>query len=152
MTTARKRRPGLWVTLVLVLALVLCGGGGVSAFLLLRNAESGDGAPDPATAVNRFLTAVYNQQDPAAAAALVCREARDEAKIAAKVDEVKAYAQKYDKPSFTWGDPAVASVDEERARVSVELTMTTRDEKTSEQALTFTTIRKTGWWVCEVSG
>jgi hypothetical protein len=148
----KSRRSALWVTITLVLALLLCGGGGLSAFLLLRNAERGDGAPDPATAVNRFLTAVYTDKDPQAAADLVCREARDTKQITAKVDEVRNYAQQYDRPRFKWDDPTVAGVDEDRAKVSVEITMTTEDEKTSEQSLTFTTIRKSGWWVCEVSG
>jgi hypothetical protein len=148
----RSRRSALWVTITLVLALLLCGGGGLSAFLLLRNAENGDGAPDPATAVNRFLTAVYTEKDPQAAAGLVCREARDNKQITAKVDEVRNYAKQYDQPRFKWGDPTVAGLDEDRAKVSVKITMTTEDEKTSEQSLTFTTIRKTGWWVCEVSG
>jgi hypothetical protein len=36
--------------------------------------------------------------------------------------------------------------------VSVQLTMSTGDEKTAEQDLRFTVIRKTGWLVCEVAG
>ena len=39
----------------------------------------------------------------------------------------------------------------ERAIVSVQLTMTTGDEKTADQQLTFTVIQKTGWRVCEVA-
>ena len=40
----------------------------------------------------------------------------------------------------------------DRAEVSVEVTMSTGDEKTARQDLEFTVIRKTGWLVCEVSG
>jgi hypothetical protein len=140
------------VSLALALTLLLCGGGAVSAFLLLRNADNGGGAPDPATAVTRFLSAVYSEQDADAASELVCREARDDKKVTAKVEEVRGYARQYDAPQFRWATPSVASQDEERATVAVGLTMTTRDEKTAEQRLTFTVVKKTGWWVCEVSG
>ena len=36
--------------------------------------------------------------------------------------------------------------------MSVQLTMTTDDEKTAQQKLTFTTVHKTGWLVCEIAG
>ena len=148
----RPRRTTLWVSLALAFTLLLCGGGGVSAYLLLRNAENGDGAPDPATAVNRFLTAVYTEQSATEANDMVCREARDVRKITAKVDEVKGYAQQYDAPRFRWDDPAVTGQSDKSAVVSVALTMTTDDEKTAQQQLTFTVVKKTGWWVCEVAG
>jgi hypothetical protein len=142
----------LWVSLALAVTLLLCGGGGVSAYLLLRDSENGAGAPDPATAVNRFLTAVYKDRDAKAAGALVCSEAREAKTIAAKVDEVKGYGAQYDDPQFAWEDPSVASESEERALVSVGITMTTQDEKTARQQLTLTVVKKTGWWVCEVAG
>ena len=148
----RRRRTGLWVSLAVAVTLLLCGGGGVSAYLLLRDRENGAGAPDPATAVNRFLTAVYKDRDAKAAGGLVCSEARDAKKISAKVDEVKGYGTRYDDPRFAWEDPSVASESEERALVSVGITMTTQDEKTARQQLTFTVVKKTGWWVCEVAG
>ncbi|GAA3344431.1 hypothetical protein GCM10020358_47650 [Amorphoplanes nipponensis] len=147
----RHKRP-YWVVAGLVLTLLVFGGGAVSAFLLLRNAESGKGAPDPATAVNRFMTAVYTQQDPRTAAEVVCREARDEDKLRARVDQVKGYANEYDAPAFRWNDPAVSGQTGERATVGVQLTMTTDDEKMAQQQLTFTVIRKTGWLVCDVNG
>lgn len=151
-TPPRSRRTVLWLSLATVFTLLLCGGGAFSAFLLLRNADNGDGAPDPATAVTRFLSAVYTEQDAAAANDLVCREARDRKKIAAKVDEVKGYSSQYDAPEFRWDEPAVSGLQEQRATVVVDLTMTTNDEKTAEQRLTFTTVKKTGWWVCEIAG
>ena len=151
-TAPRSRRTVLWLSLATVLTLLLCGGGAFSAFLLLRNADDGDGAPDPATAVTRFLSAVYTEQDAAAANDLVCREARDRKKIAAKVDEVKGYSSRYDAPEFRWDEPAVSGQQDQRATVVVDLTMTTNDEKTAAQRLTFTTVKKTGWWVCEVAG
>lgn len=147
----RHKRP-YWVALALVLTLLIFGGGTLSAWLLLRDAESGKGAPDPATAVDRFMTAVYTQQDPRTAGEAVCREARDEDKLKARVDQIRGYANEYDAPSFRWNDPAVTGQTDERATVGVQLTMTTDDEKTAQQQLTFTVVRKTGWLVCEVSG
>jgi hypothetical protein len=147
----RHKRP-FWVVVALVLTLLIFGGGTVSAYLLLRDAESGKGAPDPATAVDRFMTAVYTQQDPATAGDVVCREARDEEQLKARVDQIKGYANEYDAPSFRWNDPAVSGQTDERATVGVQLTMTTDDEKTAQQQLTFTVVHKTGWLVCDVKG
>jgi hypothetical protein len=147
----RRRKTGLWVSVALTTTLLLCGGGAFSAYLLLKEADSG-GAPDPATAVNEFLTAVYMRQDAAAAGDLVCRESRDKDKLAARVNQIKGYANLYEGPSFNWGEPAVSGQSEERATVSVQLTMSTDDEKTAQQKLTFTTVHKTGWLVCEIAG
>jgi hypothetical protein len=148
---ARHKRP-FWVAMALLLTLVIFGGGTASAYLLLRDAESGKGSPDPVTAVNRFMTAVYTQQDPATAGEAVCREARDKERLAARVDQIKGYANEYDAPSFRWNDPAVSGATDERAMVSVQLIMTTDDEKIAQQQLTFTVVRKTGWLVCDVTG
>ncbi|MCA2215838.1 Rv0361 family membrane protein [Jidongwangia harbinensis] len=149
--TMRRRRTGLWASVTLTVTLLFCGGGGASAYLLFRNADQG-GAPDPATAVDRFLTAIYTQQDAGAADDLVCREARDAESLAARVAEIRGYANEYEGPSFRWTEPDVAGQTEERATVSVDLTLSTDDEKTAQQQLTFTTVRKTNWLVCEISG
>jgi hypothetical protein len=147
----RRRRGALWVSLALVATLLLCGGGAVSAYFLLRDADN-PGSPDPATAVNRFLTAVYTQQDATSAQQFVCRESRDKTKLTNRVDQIHTYADGYTDPTFRWGDPAVSDQTSDRATVSVELTMSTGDEKTAKQDLRFTVIHKTGWLVCEVSG
>ncbi|GAB3796355.1 hypothetical protein ACFOX0_28280 [Micromonospora zhanjiangensis] len=138
------------VSIVLGVVVLLCGGGGLAAFLFLSDGESGEGAPEPVAAVDSFLTAVYVDKDPAKAAGLVCSEARDDQKLTRKVDEVKGYATKYRSPRFRWTTPKVDDQNSERARVSVTLTMTTADEKTTDQSLTFVVVRKTGWWVCDV--
>jgi hypothetical protein len=147
----RRRRGALWISLALVATLLLCGGGAVSAYFLLRDADN-PGSPDPATAVNRFLTAVYTQEDATSAEKFVCREARDPAKLSDRVNQIRTYASGYTDPIFRWGDPAVSDQTTDRATVSVRLTMSTGDEKTAQQDLKFTVIHKTGWLVCEVSG
>jgi hypothetical protein len=130
--------------------LLLCAGGGVSAWLLMRNVE-GDGAAEPGAAVDAFLTAIYTEKDTDKAGELVCSEARDERALADKVAEVEAYDAKYESPRFEWDDPKVDEQDDERAVVSVQLRVTTADERTAEQRLRFTVVQKTGWWVCEVA-
>ena len=147
----KAKRGAVWVSLALAATLMLCAGGATSAYFLLRDADS-PGSPDPATAVNRFLTAVYTQQDAAAADDLVCREARDKTKLADRVSEIKTYSNEYQDPVYHWDEPAVSSSGDDRAQVEVQITMSTGDEKTAQQELQFTVIRKTGWLVCEVSG
>jgi flagellar basal body-associated protein FliL len=149
---AGKRRGGLWVSLALTVILLLCGGGAVSAYFLVSNADTGKGAPDPATAVNRFMTAIYTQQDADVAGELICRQARDKTKLAARVNEIKNYANRYDGPTFRWSEPQVNGQTDERAEVTLQLTLSTDDEKQAQQTLTFTTIHKTGWLVCDVAG
>ncbi|NGM16203.1 hypothetical protein O3597_27145 [Verrucosispora sp. WMMA2044] len=147
---SRKRGP-LLASLTLVVVLLLCAGGGVAAFLTLRNTESGEGAPDPSVAVDDFLTAVYQDRDAAKAADLVCTAARDQDKIRAKVAEVEEYVATYQNPRFRWDTPTVDNETGDRATVTTTVTVTTADEKIADQDLRFTVIRKTGWWVCEVA-
>lgn len=148
--TGKKRRGVLIAALSLVIMLLLCGGGGFSAYLLLRNAESKGGAPDPTTAVDDFLTAVYEDKDVDKAASLVCSEARDRDAIAKKIAEVEEYHKTYGNPRFRWTTPTIDDENDERAIVSVELTVVTKDERTATQKLQLTVVQKTSWWVCEV--
>ncbi|GAB1694907.1 hypothetical protein [Krasilnikovia sp. M28-CT-15] len=147
----RNRRTGLWVSAALA-TLLFCGGGALSAYLLLRNADRGKGSPDPATAVDRFLTAVYTDQDATAADGLICREARNAKRLAARVEQIKGYSSEYASPTFSWTEPAVGTRSDDLATVSVQLTMATADEKTAQQGLTFTVVHKGGWLVCDVRG
>ncbi len=149
---ARKGRSGLWVSLALTVVLLLCGGGAISAYFLISNADTGKGAPDPATAVNQFMTAVYAQQDATDAGTMVCRGSRDPAKLTARVAQIKDMNSQYDNPTFRWDDPAVSDQTDDHATVTVGLTLSTDDEKSSAQTLTFTTVHKTGWLVCDISG
>jgi flagellar basal body-associated protein FliL len=151
-TSEPKKKRGLLIAAIaLAVIMVLCVGGGVLAFLTLRNAETGEGAKDPAVAVDEFLTAVYKDRDATEAASRVCAASRDEDKIAAKVAEVQKYASTYQNPRFRWTTPKVDNQTGERATVSTRLTMTTADEKVADQELRFTVVQKTGWWVCEVA-
>ncbi len=147
----RRRRTAVWIAVALTATLLLCGGGAASAYFWLRDSDN-PGATDPATAVDRFLSAVYTQQNPNAANALVCREARDKTKLADRMHEIKTYSDGYQDPSYHWDQPAVSTKAADRAVVSVHLTMATGDEKSAEQDLRITVIRKTGWLVCDVSG
>ena len=146
----KKRRGLLIAAISLVVVLLLCGGGAISAFLLLRDAEEGEGAPEPVAAAEAFLRAVYSDRDADKAASLVCSESRDQADIDRKVAEVEEYATTYQTPRFRWETPTIDEQNEERAIVSTKLIMTTGDEKVSEQQLRLTVVKKTGWWVCEV--
>ncbi|MEH1013709.1 hypothetical protein V6U90_11450 [Micromonospora sp. CPCC 206060] len=146
----KKKRGLLIASIVLAVVLLLCGGGGTAAFLVLRNAETGEGAPSPTEAVTGFLTAVYTDQDAKRAAALVCPAARDDKAIAKRVKEVKDLAGTYKTPRFTWSNPVVDDQNTERAIVSTKVTMATSDEKVSRQDLKFTVVQSSGWWVCEV--
>ncbi|GLY25420.1 hypothetical protein Misp04_51510 [Micromonospora sp. NBRC 101691] len=146
----RKKRGLLIASIIVVVALLLCAGGGTAAFFLLRGADPGEGADEPTTAVQEFLTAVYQDRNAGRATDLVCSSSRDREKIAAKVAEVEKYVAEYDTPRFRWTAPAVADRTDERATVTTKVTVTTADEKVADQELRFTVIRETGWWVCEV--
>ncbi|MDZ5441179.1 hypothetical protein U2F26_00330 [Micromonospora sp. 4G57] len=147
----KKRRGLLIASIALAAAILLCGGGGTAAFLTLRNTEDGQGAKEPAVAVDGFLTAVYKDRDARKAATFVCSAARDDKKIAGKVAEVQKYAAEYQNPRFRWTTPTVDNQTGDRATVTTKVTMTTADEKVADQELRFTVVRKTGWWVCEVA-
>ncbi|WP_233166749.1 hypothetical protein [Micromonospora sp. Rc5] len=147
----KQRRGVLVASIVVVLALLLCGGGGAAAFFTLRSTENGEGAKEPAVAVENFLTAVYRERDARKAAGYVCAAARDDRKITAKVTELKRYAEQYSDARFRWTSPKVDNQTGDRATVTTRVTMTTSDEKVADQDLRFTVVQKTGWWVCEIA-
>ena len=124
------------MSLALVVTLLLCGGGAVSAYLLLRNAENGDGAPDPATAVSRFLTAVYTEQDAGRrhepGVQRGPRPKRDGRQGRRGQGLLRASTTAR---SFRWDEPAVAGRRTGAGHgLACALTMTTDDEKTAEPA------------------
>lgn len=144
------RRGRLVASIALVAMLLLGLVGGVSGYLLLRDTDRGEGAADPVAAVDGFLEAAYVSRDAGRAARLTCPEARDDDKIAAKVQEVADHATTYDPAQFRWSDPRIDEQDAERAIVSTTLTMTTGDERTVDQVLRFIVVEAAGWWVCDV--
>jgi hypothetical protein len=147
----KAKRRGLVITsIVLAAVLLLCGGGGLAAFLVLRRADAGQGAAEPVTAVDRFMEAVYTNQNAAQATAMVCRAARDSGEVERKVAEVRDYAKKYSSPRFTWEKPKVDKQDAESATVSTTLKMTTADDRSAQQQLEFTVVQTAGWWICDV--
>ncbi|GAB3967475.1 hypothetical protein GCM10027615_17000 [Plantactinospora veratri] len=105
----RKRRGLVIASIALAVTLLLCLLGGVTAFLVLRGAERGEGATDPVVAVDEFLTAVYSERDADRASSLVCSAARDGEKIAAKIEEVAEAAGRYDTARFRWATPRSTS-------------------------------------------
>ncbi|HEY8450975.1 MAG: hypothetical protein FWJ70_07315 [Micromonosporaceae bacterium] len=137
---------------VAVVTVLLLAGGGFGVWLLLRDGDRG-GAVTAVDAVDAFLRAVYVDRDAAAASSLVCSEARDEESLAAKIDTIRAYADTYLDPRFTWTSPAVIEHAEGSVVVQARVTMITEDERTADQVLRITVVDKGsegGWWVCDV--
>lgn len=148
----RRSPRGLVVALIAMVTVLLLGGGGFGAWLLLRDPDRG-GAGTAIDAVDSFLRAVYLDRDAAAASSLVCAEARDEESLAAKIETVRAYADTYVSPRFTWSGPAVVDRSEDFVVVRVRIMMVTADERTADQTLDITVLDKgndSGWWVCDV--
>lgn len=149
----RKSRAGLIIGIVLGVALLLCGGGGVGIFLYFSNNVDplGSGAESPKAAADAFLEAFYTEHDPVLAEKAVCKQARDKKVIEAQIQKIEDYGKTYRSPKFTWDEPTVSGESAETAEVSVKLTMSTSDEKVSSQSLKLTVVKKDGWRVCEVS-
>ena len=111
--------------------MVLCGGGGAVAFLTLRDAETGEGAKEPAVAVDDFLTAVYQDRD--------ADEGGRRSVCAAVPRRRRRSPRRWPRwrstppPTRTRGSggprPKVDNQTGDRATVSTRLTMTTADEK-----------------------
>lgn len=144
-----RGRAGLVATIALGVALLLCLGGGTAAFFLVRQGDD-VGKDTPAAAVNDFLVAVYTDQDAAEANRLVCSDSRDSDELTRKIEQIKEYRKTLDQPRFTWADPTVSNQGEESATVDATVKILTADERTAEERLTFTVVKRAGWLVCEV--
>ncbi|GIJ53893.1 Rv0361 family membrane protein [Virgisporangium aurantiacum] len=146
---ARSRRT-LLISLIAAVVLVVIAGGGITAFLIFGR-SGGEGQANPTAAATNFLTAVYKDKDATKAARYVCSSARDKGDITKKVDEVKAYATKFNRdPQFTWDEPKVENSGKETATVAVTVRFSTSDDRAAEQKLTITTVKDDGWLVCEI--
>lgn len=134
-----------------VAALLLVGGGAAATWFLVHDPEVG--ADNPEVAVESFLHAVYRDLDPTAAASLVCSAARDEASLATKVEEIRAYQETALEPRFQWNQPTVVEQTEEITTVEVTVTLTTQDERVANQHLQVSVLDRgdRGWWVCDVT-
>lgn len=148
----RRRGRGPLIAVVVSLAVVVAGLASIGGYLLLRDPDRG-GAADPLVASQAFLQAFYRNFDPAAAAAVVCSQARDEAAISAKIDDIRAAEQTYVDPRYSWSSPEIVEESDGVATVAVTVTMITGDERLSSLELRLAVLDKDpeGWWVCDVT-
>lgn len=139
------------VSLIVVGAVLLLGGGGITAFFVLRD-SGGDAQPSPTEATVNFLTAVYKDRDAAKASKYVCSAARDEKVVAKKIKELTDYEANYKQsPRFTWDEPKVESSSKKNAKVSVTIRFNSDDDRSATQRLEITAINDDGWFVCDIA-
>jgi hypothetical protein len=136
-------------SIVLVMLVVLGGGAATAGYFLTRNRD-GTGKITPQAAVEDFLQAIYVDQNPTRAAAVVCRTARDPKKLTAKIDEIRQQNKQYDTPRYSWGSPTTERSGPDRAVLSTTITLATANAQQSTQKLRFTLVRSSGWFVCDV--
>jgi len=145
-----QRRRGLMIGLIIAIVAVVLVGGATTAILLARGG-GGEGQPSPTAAATNFLTAVYKDRDATKAAKYVCSSARDEEQLSRKVNEVKSYAQKFNRdPQFAWDEPKVENSGKDRATLAVTVRFTTSDDRAAEEKLSILAVKDGGWYVCEV--
>jgi hypothetical protein len=148
---APPRRRGLLITsIVLSVALVLCGAGGTAAYFVVKKV-GGSGKASPTAAVEGFLGAVFTDHDVEAANKFVCSESRNKTALSKKINDLRSYEQKYKAPRYTWPEPTVDSKKSDTATLTVPVTITTDDDRVATKKLRFITVNESGWWVCEVS-
>ena len=114
-------------------------------------AEDGQGAKEPAVAVDGFLTAVYQDRDADRGGRVRLRRRPATTRRSPRRSPRWRSTPRSTRTRGSAGPrPKVDNQTGDRATVSTRLTMTTADEKVAEQELRFTVVQKTGWWVCEV--
>jgi hypothetical protein len=145
----RRRRAVLLTSIVLGLVLLLCGGGGTTAYFLIKSV-GGKGAATPTATVDGFLTAVFRDHDVDKANKFVCSASRNKASLGKKIDELRAFEQKYKSPQYSWPTPSVQSRKDSTATLVVPVKITTADERVAEKRLKFVAVDESGWWVCEI--
>jgi hypothetical protein len=141
-----RRRPLLVVGLVLALVIVI-GGFGAAAYVLVDGRDAGSAAP--ADAVEGFLDAVFTKHSGKDAAAYVCPRARSEAELDQVVFGVKTFEKDYPSPRTSWAYPQIRP-DGATASAVVRLTLTTANEQVAEKQITLLLVDDKGWWVCDV--
>jgi hypothetical protein len=136
-------------SIVLGLVLLLCGGGGTTAYFLITHIGN-TGKASPTAAVDGFLTAVFRDHDVDGANRFVCSESRDKAALTRKIDELQSYEQRYRSPRYSWATPTVQSRKGSTAILTVPVKITTADQRVAEERLRFVTVESSGWWVCDI--
>jgi hypothetical protein len=147
--TGGPHRAGPLAALALAVVMLLCAGGGVSAYFLVMNAQP-RGSADPKAAVDGFLRAVFTEHDVDSAASYVCARARDSRDLTKLIDTVREQESQYSSPRTTWQAEPVQTGDHQ-ARANVTLTLTTGDERVAERHVTLLLVDQRGWWVCDVA-
>lgn len=135
--------------MVLAVALLLCAGGGVTAFFLVQNAQP-RGAENPTAAVDGFLRAVFTEHDAEGAASYVCARSRDADDLTKLIETVREQERQFESPRTTWQTEPVQTGDH-RATADVTLTLTTGDERVAQRQIKLLLIDQRGWWVCDVT-
>jgi hypothetical protein len=136
-------------SVVLGLVLLLCGGGGTTAYFLITHVGS-SGKASPTAAVDGFLTAVFRDHDVDGANRFVCSESRDKAALTRKIDELQSYERRYRSPRYSWATPTVQSRKGSTAILTVPVKITTADQRVAEERLRFVAVESSGWWVCDI--
>jgi hypothetical protein len=148
--TPPRRRRGLMITVIILVVVVVLGGGGLTVVYAMTRSNDGTGKTSPTLAATAFLDAVYNTQDAAKVAPLVCSAARDTKKLTAKINEIKQQDQQYQGPKYSWTSPTTESSTKDRAVLSTTVTLLTENVQKASQKLKLTLIKSTGWFVCDV--
>ncbi|MBA3489797.1 MAG: hypothetical protein H0T78_09700 [Longispora sp.] len=140
-----RSRSGWVVSLVFVLVVLLCLGGGAGSFLLISQLEP-RGANTPRTAVDTVMRGIFAEQDKKVATRYVCPEIGDSA-IEQKIDEVKDLLDKRPGTTFTW-DISQKSRERTEAVYNVTLNLGDAGETSSSQKYEVTAESNGGWRVC----
>jgi hypothetical protein len=132
---------------VLALAVVLCGGGGTTAFIVVQDRQA-RGGDEPRDAIEGFLEQVFTHHSAAGAAQYVCPRSRDPEHLNELVSRVAEFQGRYNEPRTRWAYPTVER-DGRTAEVTVTLTLTTADEQVSNRDVRLMLVEIRGWWVCD---
>ena len=144
----RRDRAGRTAVLVFVLVLILCAGGATGAFFLVRDTES-DGWQSPRQAVDGFLDAVFNENNPVKAADYVCGPERDPDRLITVVEQALADQDGLVDPVTSWSIPDTITVSRGLADLTVDLNVAVGDGAPPPgRRIRLTIADQKGWWVC----
>jgi hypothetical protein len=145
----RKKRTGLFVGIALGVVLLLCAGGGTTAYLVIQNNQPmGQASPNVATL--GFLQAVFKERDATALAKYVCPDARKTEALKKVVQQLVDSQEKLDVPAVNWVSPKI-DTHGDTATAHVDLTLATMDERVATKKLDLELVNDRGWWVCDAT-